>query len=87
VTSRVTPSFWRCYRALSRAEQRAARRAYKFFAADPSHPSLHFKKLAGHADLWSVRATISVRAVGHRDGDTVTWVWIGRHGDFDNLFS
>ena len=51
-----------------------------------SHPSLRFKKLAGHENLWSVRVTLSVRAVGARDGDTVVWVWIGSHNEFDNKF-
>jgi hypothetical protein len=30
--------------------------------------------------------TLSVRAVGHRDGDTIVWVWIGSHGEFDRRF-
>lgn len=85
--SRVTPSFWRALRALSAADQKAARRAYRLFVQDPSHNSLRFKKLAGHEHLWSARVTISVRAVGHRDGDTITWVWIGTHGEFDTKFS
>ena len=72
--------------ALSAADQRAARRAYRLFAEDPAHNSLRFKKLSGHRDLWSVRATLNIRAVGQRDGDTVVWVWIGSHNDFDSLF-
>jgi hypothetical protein len=27
------------------------------------------------------------RAVGMRTGDTVEWIWIGNHNEFDNLFS
>lgn len=73
-------------RALSAADGKAARRAYRPFAQDPSHNSLRFKKLEGHERLWSARVTISVRAVGHRDGDTITWVWIGMHGEFDTKF-
>lgn len=71
---------------MSNADQTAARRAYRLFAVDPSHNSLRFKKLNGHDDLWSVRVTISVRAVGLRDGDTITWVWIGTHTQFDHQF-
>ncbi|MCI0364377.1 MAG: hypothetical protein L0Y44_13885 [Phycisphaerales bacterium] len=84
--SRATPSFWRALRGLSAADQRAAGRAYRQFAADPSHNSLRFKKLAGHESLWSVRVTLSVRAVGHRQGDTIVWVWIGSHSEFDHRF-
>jgi hypothetical protein len=87
MTSRVSPSFWRSLRTLSAADQKAARRAYRLFMQEPSHNSLRFKKLAGHDKLWSVRVMISVRAVGHRDGDTITWVWIGSHNEFDSRFS
>lgn len=86
MTSRVTPSFWRALRAMTRSEQRAAKRAYRRFMADPSHPSLQFKKLAGQGELWSVRVNLSVRAVGQRAGDVITWVWIGSHSSFDNKF-
>jgi hypothetical protein len=68
------------------ADQATARRAYRLFIQNPSHNSLRFKKLAAHRDLWSVRVSISIRAVGHRDGDTIIWVWIGSHGNFDSIF-
>ena len=71
---------------MSPVDQQAARRAYRQFLVDPSHNSLRFKKLAGHETLWSVRVTLSVRAVGHREGDTIVWVWIGSHGEFDKRF-
>jgi mRNA-degrading endonuclease RelE of RelBE toxin-antitoxin system len=86
VTSRITPSFRRALRALSAAEQKAARRAYRQFVNDPARRSLRFKKLAGHENLWSVRVTLNVRAVGHREGETITWVWIGSHAEFDSRF-
>jgi hypothetical protein len=72
---------------MSPGDQRAARRAFQLFSADPTHNSLRFKKLAGHETLWSARVTISVRAVGHRQGETITWVWIGTHSEFDNAFA
>ena len=86
MTSRVTPSFLRGLAALSPSDQAAARRAYRQFAVDPFHNSLRFKKLAGHEHLWSVRVTISIRAVAHRDGETVVWTWIGSHNEFDSRF-
>jgi hypothetical protein len=86
VISRATASFRQALRSLSPAEQQAARRAYRLMA-DAAHNSLRFKKLAGHESLWSVRVTLSVRAVGHREGDTITWLWIGSHSEFDNKFS
>lgn len=84
--SRVRPSFWRAYHNLDPRVKAAARRAYQLFEADPGHPSLRFKKLGGYDDVWSVRINEQYRAVGQRNGDTIVWVWIGSHNDFDNLF-
>lgn len=61
--------------------------AYQVFAANSDHPSLRFKKLQGSGDFWSVRINDQYRAVGVRSGDTIQWIWIGTHNEFDNLFS
>jgi plasmid maintenance system killer protein len=84
--SRTRPSFWRAYAALDLATRDAARRAYRRFADDPAHPSLRFKKLGGYEYVWSVRINDQYRAVGERHGDTIVWVWIGSHNDFDKQF-
>ncbi len=84
--SRVRPSFWRAYAALDPHTREAARRAYHLFLSDPSHPSLRFKKLGGYENIWSVRITGQYRAVGERQGDSIIWVWIGTHNEFENLF-
>ena len=84
--SRTRPSFWRAYAALDPAVREAARRAYRRFAENPDHPSLRFKKLGGYEHVWSVRVNEQYRAVGARRGDTVVWVWIGSHNDFDKQF-
>ena len=85
--SQVRPSFWRAYAKLSPAAQARARLAYQVFAANPNHPSLRFKKLQGGGEFWSVRINEQYRAVGVRSGDTIQWIWIGTHNEFDNLFS
>ncbi|MGD0351528.1 MAG: hypothetical protein ABSB84_14630 [Verrucomicrobiota bacterium] len=64
----------------------AARRAYALFAQNPDHPSLRFKKLGGYDRVWSVRINEQYRAIGERHGDTIVWVWVGTHNEFDNLF-
>jgi len=86
VTSRTRPSFWRAYARLSDANRQAARRAYALSAQNPDHPSLRFKKLGGYEHVWSVRIHEQYRALGERHGDTITWVWVGTHNEFDNLF-
>jgi hypothetical protein len=84
--SLTRPSFWRAYDALDPRVREAARRAYSLFTANPEHPSLRFKKLGGYERVWSVRINEQYRAVRERSGDTVVWVWIGSHNDFDKLF-
>lgn len=85
--SRTRPSFWRAYEALDPAARKAARESYSLFGQNPHHPSLRFKKLGGYERVWSVRVTEKHRAVGERHGNTIWWVWIGTHNEFDNLFS
>lgn len=86
MTSRTRPSFWRAYASLDPRARAAARRAYSLFAENPSHPSLRFKKLGGYEHVWSVRINEQYRAIGERRGDTVIWVWVGTHNEFDKLF-
>jgi hypothetical protein len=87
VKSRARASFWRAYNSLDAPAREAARRAYRLFLADPSHPSLRFKKLGAYEHIWSVRINEQYRAVGERHGDTIVWAWIGTHNQFDKLFS
>ncbi len=74
------------YAGLDESTCRAARRAHQLFLLNSGHPSLRFKKLGGYENVWSVRVNEQYRAVGERRGDTIVWVWIGSHNDFDNLF-
>jgi Txe/YoeB family toxin of Txe-Axe toxin-antitoxin module len=87
VTSKVRPSFWRAYGQLAPPIKLRAKSAWKIFEREPNHPSLRFKKLQARNDLWSVRINEQYRAVGVRSGDTIEWIWIGTHNEFDNLFS
>jgi hypothetical protein len=87
VISKVRPSFWRAYGRLAPSVKARARLAYQLFAENPDHPSLRFKKLQGGDAIWSVRINEQFRAVGVRSGDTIEWIWIGTHNEFDNLFS
>ena len=84
--SRTRSSFWRAYGCLSETNRRAARRAYARFQENPDHPSLRFKKLGGYEHVWSVRINEQFRAIGERRGDTIVWVWVGSHNEFDKLF-
>jgi len=87
VISRARPSFWRAYNQLAPSAKARAKLAWQIFERAPDHPSLRFKKLQAHDGLWSVRINEQYRAVGFRSGDTIEWIWIGTHNEFDKLFS
>jgi hypothetical protein len=81
------PSFWTGYRQLSFPIRENARKAYRLWAKNPFHPSLHFKCIDSEEAIWSVRITRSYRALGVLEGDTVTWFWIGSHDDYERFYS
>ena len=85
--SATLPSFWETYRPLDKTIKRRARKAYRLWAQNPFHPSLHFKCINAEENIWSVRITLGCRAIGILEGDTATWFWIGGHDDYERFFS
>ena len=85
--SSTLPSFWMAYMPLREDIKRSARKAYRLWAQNPFHPSLHFKCINREENVWSVRVTRGYRALGVLEGDTVTWFWIGSHDDYERFFS
>jgi hypothetical protein len=82
VSSGGTAQFWQLYRRLPDDLKRAARKAYRRFAANPARLSLHLERLHSDSRFWSVRIRRDYRAVAQRiDGDVWLWVWIGSHKD------
>jgi hypothetical protein len=67
--------------------QRQARIAYGIFLRNPYHPSLRFKQVHPNAPLFSVRIGRGYRALGLRDGDLITWLWIGGHDEYDRILA
>jgi len=62
-----------------------AKRNYELFKQNPYHPSLQFKQVNPSAPIYSVRIGRGYRALGRKDGNEITWFWIGSHGDYDKL--
>jgi hypothetical protein len=87
LTSLTNIRFRRDFARLPGRIQAQARRAYRTFKSNPAHPSLEFKKLPPHNDIWSVRVNDQYRAVGVRSGDTIVWFFIGPHAEYDALLS
>ena len=71
------PDFIEMFGKLPAHVQELARKNYRLWAQNPQHPSLRFKP-AGKS-RWSVRVGDHYRVLGIRDGDTITWYWIGSH--------
>lgn len=84
--SATLPSFWEAYYLLEKDVRERARKAYRLWSENPFHPSLHFKCINTEEALWSVRVTLSYRAVGILEDDTVTWFWIGNHDNYEKFF-
>ncbi len=84
--SATLPSFWKDYARLNTELKQWARKAYQLWWENPFHPSLRFKCINQTENLWSVRITRGIRAIGIMDGDTVVWFWIGSHDDYETFF-
>jgi hypothetical protein len=85
VNSIATRRFWDLFHALPPEIQKLAVKNHKLWLRDPHHRSLHFRRLQGSQDRFSVRIGDHYRALGRLSGETVTWVWIGTHSEYDRL--
>jgi hypothetical protein len=65
--------------------QARARRAYRLFRQNPSHPSLNFKKVNDQDNIYSARVGLGHRVLGQLDGEEIVWFWIGAHDEYDKL--
>jgi len=46
--------------------------------------SLHFKKVGNY---WAARVGQDYRALALKDGSDFTWVWIGKHDEYERLIN
>jgi hypothetical protein len=78
----TSADFWQLFRELPQEIQDLARKNYELLKADPSHPSLHFKRVG---DYWSVRVGRTYRALATEVDDGLLWGWIGSHAEYDRI--
>lgn len=78
----ATPGFWQRYHELPPDTRALADEKYALLKADPSHPSLHFKKVGR---FWSCRVGLRHRVLGVDRKQGVVWFWIGTHAEYDRL--
>jgi len=83
--SSALPSFWAAYRSLDEPTRRRARKAYRLWAGNPFHPSLHFKCVNAEENVWSVRISRGYRALATWVDDSATWFWIGGHDEYERF--
>ncbi len=79
---KTTERFRRCYEELPEAVQSIAKKNFELLKTNPQHPSLHFKKIG---DFWSVRVSITYRALAVESGEDFIWVWIGNHDEYERM--
>ncbi len=74
--SHALPSFWDAYSRLDEDVRRRARKAFRLWAENPFHPSLHFKCMDSQENIWSVRISLEHRALGVWEGDSEEEVFL-----------
>jgi len=87
MTSYITDDFRKSFRKLPSRIQRQAQKNYKRWKQNPHHPSLEFKQVHQSKPIYCVRVAIGWRALGLKQGNKVTWFWIGSHSDYDTLIA
>lgn len=80
IESFTTPRFWALYERLPPEVRQQAREA-----ADPSHPSLQFKKVHPSQQVYSARVNLDYRAVCTFEKSAALRFWIGPHDEYDQL--
>jgi len=78
----AAPSFWNCYQSLPKTVRELADKNFELLKSNPSHPSLHFKKVGKYR---AVRIGLQYRALAVETGDDLLWFWIGPHSEYDKL--
>ena len=69
---RRTQRFFEAFKALPKAEKERARKAFRLFQQDMSHPSLHIELIEGTDGIWSGRISRKYRWTFHFEVDAKT---------------
>ena len=83
----TTERFRRSYAYLPENVQNQTRKAYKLWKKNPNHPSLQFKPIHDTEPVYSVRVSLSYRALGLKQAGVFIWFWIGSHADYDKMIA
>jgi len=83
IISLLTKRFWKCYWNLPGKIRTLADNSYKLWKEDPFHPSLKFEEI--RPDIWRIKIGYRYRAIAKRYDNSVVWMWIGSHEDYNKL--
>ncbi len=75
-------AFWESYESLPAHIRELADRNFALLRADPSHPSLHFKRVGRFR---SVRVGRTFRALAVDVEGGLLWFWIGEHSEYERI--
>jgi hypothetical protein len=81
----ATRRFWNLFKTLPPNIQKLAVKNYHLWRRSPNHPSLHFRRLKGSEDRFTIRIGDHYRGLGTLRLGAMTWVWIGTHAEYDRL--
>ena len=80
----ASPSFWQCYKVLPADVRELADKNFALLRDDPSHPSLHFKKVGRYR---SARVGLRHRALAVEVDGGLLWIWIGDHAEYERMLN
>ena len=90
MVSKRTNAFKRLFDSLPEHIKTNARKQYRIFFENQSHPSLRKKPVGSTGNkkfkVYEVTVGMGYRATYFRDGDVYVWFWIGTHNSFDKKY-
>jgi hypothetical protein len=81
MNSVTTERFRKAYAELPEHIKEQAIKAYKAWKKNIHHPGVQFKQIHKTDPIYSVRITLSYRAIGIKEKNTMVWFWIGSHAE------
>ena len=83
MNSHLTKDFINHFKRLPERIRKLARKNYRIWKKNPSHPSIAFKPVIANLPVYSVRIGIGWRALGLKKENTMIWFWIGSHAEYE----
>ena len=87
MNSVTTERFRKAYSTLPDHIKEQAIKTYRTWKKNPYHPGIQFKQIHKSEPIYSVRITLSYRAIGVKNKNTIVWFWIGSHAEYDKLIA